>query len=131
MKKLWIVVLGLLLIGCKQPVANDLNQVEEEASYRRINAQEAFNMMTEDVIILDVRTKEEYLEGHIANSLLLPVDDILAGKLDMLMDKGQVILVYCRSGNRSRTAAMALVEAGYSQVYDFGGIRDWPYDIVE
>lgn len=101
------------------------------AEYRLISPEEAFEMMNGDVLILDVRTQEEYDSGHIQDAVLLPVDDILNGNLEMLPDLNQTILVYCRSGNRSGTASRALVEAGYTGIYDFGGINDWPYDIVQ
>ncbi len=87
-------------------------------------------MMIEGNIILDVRTQAEYEQGHIQDAMLLPVDSIIAGDLESLLDKNQIILVYCRSGNRSSTASKALVEAGYTKVYDFGGISDWPYDVL-
>ena len=103
----------------------------QEAIYRKITPEEAKTMMTEDSRILDVRTEAEYKSGYIPGAELLPVDRIQAGDLDTLRDKDQVLLVYCRSGNRSRTASEALVEAGYTQVYDFGGIIDWPYDLAE
>lgn len=108
-----------------------IDSQEVEAVYRLISPEEAYEMMTDDVIILDVRTQGEYDEGHIENAILLPVDHIQDGKLDLLPDMNQTILVYCRSGNRSCTASRALVEAGYTGVYDFGGIIDWPYDIVK
>jgi rhodanese-related sulfurtransferase len=81
-------------------------------------------------IILDVRTKEEYDQGHIPNAVLLPNETIGTSKIDLLSDKDQMILVYCRSGNRSKQAASKLVNLGYTNIYEFGGIIDWPYDIV-
>lgn len=101
-----------------------------KAEYRKINPEEAKELMVEGNIILDVRTDAEYKEGHIQGALLLPVDVIQDGSYDGIEDKDQVILVYCRSGNRSKAAAKALVKAGYTKVYDFGGISAWPYEIV-
>jgi rhodanese-related sulfurtransferase len=103
---------------------------DEKVEYKKISPDEAKAMMIEGNLILDVRTPAEYGEGHIQNAVLHPVDDITSGNLGTLDDKDQVILVYCRSGNRSRTASNALIEAGYTQVYDFGGIIDWPYEVV-
>ena len=101
------------------------------AEYTRITAKEAYEMMNEkEVIILDVRTQSEYEQGHIENSVLLPVDEIKTKANSVLPDKDAVILVYCRSGNRSFYASKDLLELGYKNVYDFGGIINWPYDIV-
>lgn len=123
MKKIIVYIVVLLAIsGCAQE--------ESDNGYRKITPEEAKEMMVEGNLVLDVRTLQEYNEGHIENSLLLPVDRIQEGELELLPDKDQVILVYCRSGNRSRTASKALIEAGYSNVYDFGGINDWPYEVT-
>lgn len=106
------------------------NQKQEEAmkTYEQISPQEAKKRMDneEDVIILDVRTQEEYDSGHIKNAVCLPNEDILS-EPDILPDKGQQILVYCRSGNRSKQAAQKLADMGYENVLEFGGILDWPY----
>jgi len=101
----------------------------EKATYIKITPEEAKELMIDDNIILDVRTQQEYDDGHIANATLLPLDEIISGNLEVLTDKDQVILVYCRSGNRSKSASKALIDSGYTNVYDFGGIADWPYDI--
>ena len=111
------------------------NQKQEEAmkTYEQISPQEAKKRMDteEDVIILDVRTQEEYDSGHIKNAVCLPNEDILS-KPDILPDKGRQILVYCRSGNRSKQAAQKLADMGYENVLEFGGILDWPYpELVE
>lgn len=125
-----IMIIVLLLVGCQAD--ETVEQVEEniEPAYIKIDVDKAKEMMIEGNIILDVRTKAEYDEQHIENALLLPVDDIQKGVFDLLPDKDQIILVYCRSGNRSKTASEALIEAGYTKVYDFGGIIDWPYETV-
>lgn len=84
-----------------------------------------------DVIILDVRTQEEYDSGHIKNSVCLPNENIIS-EPDILPDKSQEILVYCRSGNRSKQAAQKLADMGYENVLEFGGILDWPYqELIE
>ena len=82
-----------------------------------------------DYVILDVRTQAEYDEGHIPGAVLVPHDTI-KGDVPELPDKKQLILVYCRSGNRSKQAAQALADAGYESVVEFGGISTWPGEIV-
>lgn len=99
--------------------------------YKKISPAEAKEMMDSGgVVILDVRTVEEFAEGHIKNAELIPDYEInLAPK--QIPDYSQTLLVYCRSGKRSERASAALVEMGYTSVYDFGGIIDWPYEIVK
>ena len=101
-----------------------------KAEYKKITAEEAKERMDKDdkVVILDVRTEEEYQEGHVPGAIVIPNETISREPLEELPDMDQEILVYCRSGNRSAQAAKKLAEAGYTQVYDFGGIIDWPYD---
>ncbi|OQA14509.1 MAG: Thiosulfate sulfurtransferase PspE precursor [Firmicutes bacterium ADurb.Bin356] len=82
------------------------------------------------VLIVDVRTEEEYATGHIPGALLLPNETIGETQPELLPDKNATILVYCRSGNRSRTASIKLLGLGYENVYDFGGITSWPYEIT-
>ena len=79
---------------------------------------------------MDVRTPEEYTEGYIKGAVNLPNEDIKDTPPALLPDKNAKILVYCRSGNRSQEASQKLIDMGYSQVYDFGGIIDWPYEII-
>ena len=101
-----------------------------KTEYKKITAEEAKERMDkgDEIIILDVRTEEEYREGHIPGAIVIPNETISSEPLKELPDLEQEILVYCRSGNRSAQAAKKLIEAGYTQVYDFGGITDWPYD---
>ena len=104
-----------------------------ESSYQQITQEAAKEMMdTQEVVILDVREQHEYDSGHIPGAVLLPVgtitEDTAAAVID---DLDTVVLVYCRSGNRSKTASQALVDLGYTNVYEFGGINDWPYEIEE
>jgi len=87
-------------------------------------------MMSDDVVILDVRTQEEFDSGHIIHAVLLPYDEIREKAESVIPDKNRTILVYCRSGRRSETAARELVKMGYSEVYDFGGVLDWPGELV-
>ena len=83
----------------------------------------------EGYIILDVRTQEEYDEGHILGAIVISHEEIEEKAEDVLTDKDQLILVYCRSGRRSKIAAEALVELGYTNIKEFGGIIDWPYEV--
>ena len=113
------IIMGLF--GCKST-----------SSYQSISAQEAKSIMDTqtDYIILDVRTLDEYNSGHIKNAILIPNDEITNTAENILTDKNQLILVYCRSGRRSKDAASKLAKLGYTNVKDFGGIINWPYEIV-
>ena len=114
----------LLLSGCS-------GKESASHSYEQISQQEAKTMMdTQDVIILDVREQEEYDSGHIPGAVLLPVGTISEKTAAAVIpEKDSVVLVYCRSGNRSKTASAALAELGYTGVYEFGGINTWPYEM--
>jgi rhodanese-related sulfurtransferase len=114
----------LMLTGCGQAGG-------KAAEYRKITPAEAQDMMGEDAVILDVRTQEEYAEGHIPDALLLPDTELKQRAEELLPDKDQTILVYCRSGRRSASAAKLMVELGYTEVYDFGGILDWTGEVVK
>lgn len=120
---------AMTLAGCNNSVNNiDVNKTK----YIRISAEEAKTIIdSEDVIILDVRTQDEFDSGHIENAVLLPVTEINDNAEEVLPDKDAKILVYCRSGNRSATAARELIRMGYTNVYDFGGINTWPYGTVK
>jgi phage shock protein E len=99
----------------------------EDSTYRQINAEEAAAMMEEEssYIILDVRTAQEYSEKHIPGAINIPNEAIGTEGIPELPDKEQLILVYCRSGNRSKQAAEKLVKLGYTNIVEFGGIHDW------
>ncbi len=101
--------------------------------YEQITAEQAKELMdTEtDYIILDARTQEEFDEGHIDGAILIPEYEVATRAEKELPDKDQLILVYCRSGRRSKIAAQALVDLGYTNVKEFGGIIDWQYEIVK
>lgn len=103
----------------------------EITTYRQITVNEAKELMDtkENYIILDVRTKEEYNDGHIVGAICIPNEEIGEEDILELPDKEQMILLYCRSGNRSKQAADKLVKLGYSNVIEFGGIIDWKYDL--
>ena len=115
----------LLLTACGQQ-----NKESQEAKYMNITAQEAKEIMDtqEGYVILDTRTQEEYDQGHIPGAVLLPYDEVLQKAETILTDKNQLILVYCRSGRRSKLASEDLVKLGYTNIKEFGGIIDWPYE---
>ena len=102
-------------------------------SYRQITADEAARMMQEetDFVLLDVRTQEEYASGHIPGAICIPNETIGSEEIPELPDKDQLILVYCRSGNRSKQASQKLAEQDYTNVVEFGGINGWTGEIVQ
>ena len=114
----------LLLAGC--------GAQSEESTYRQVNAEEADSMMEEEsgYIILDVRTAQEYSEKHIPGAINIPNETIGTEDIPELPDKEQLILVYCRSGNRSKQASEKLVKLGYTNIVEFGGINDWTGETV-
>ena len=129
MKKLIFLLLAVMMLtACGQAKEKD-----QEAVYVNITAEEAKEIMdsSEGYIILDVRTQEEYDQGHIPGAVLIPNMEIAARAEKELPDKDQLILVYCRSGNRSKKAAQILVELGYTNIKEFGGIIDWPYEVEQ
>ena len=102
------------------------------AGYRKISAEEAKEMMDAGgVTVVDVRRQDEYDEGHIEGALLLPNETIRQKAEGVIPDRDATYLLYCRTGRRSAEAAVTLMELGYSDVYDFGGIYDWPYEVVK
>ena len=126
MRKLIPFLLSLLLLaGCAAPV-------DSEASYQQISMDEAIAIMESesDYIILDVRTTEEFADKHIPDAINIPNETIGAEDIPELPEKDQLILVYCRSGNRSKQASDKLVGLGYTNIVEFGGINDWPRETV-
>ena len=116
-----------LLSGCALSRAK-----EDKAAYQKISAEEAYEMMaSQEVVVVDVRTQEEYNGGHIENAVLVPNESIGSEMPEVLPDKEATLLVYCRSGRRSKGAAEKLLALGYQSVYDFGGVIDWPYELVK
>ncbi len=133
-----LLLAGVLLVsGCAAndpPIKGGQNMPSQTpaGAYQKITAEEARRMMGEtgELILLDVRTQEEFDEKHIEGAVLLPDFQVRDKAGDQLPDKDAVILVYCRSGRRSAGAAQQLADMGYTHVYDFGGIIDWPYATV-
>ena len=106
---------------------------DSTASYRQVDAETAKELMDteENYVILDVRTQAEYDESHIPEATLIPHDTVSTAAEGALPDKDQLILVYCRSGNRSKQASQVLADLGYTNVVEFGGINSWPYEIED
>ena len=113
----------LLLTGCG---------AEDAPTYRQVSSDEAAAMMASesDYLILDVRTREEYEQGHIPGAVCVPNESIGSGELSALPRKDQLILIYCRSGNRSKQAAQKLADAGYTNIVEFGGILSWTGETI-
>ena len=128
----WIFMLAFMVtcfVGCEEK--NTSVSTESQNSYIQIQMDEAIMMMEEetDYIILDVRTPEEFAEKHIPGAVNVPNESIGTEEIKELQNKDQLILVYCRSGNRSKQASEKLVALGYTNVYEFGGINDWPGEV--
>ena len=143
MKRIFILSLAILvgcgiLIGCSSDkkandaAPNDNENESEKNSYKQISQAEAKALMDSEnnYIILDTREQYEFDEGHIEGAILIPYTEIAERAESVLTDKGQLILVYCRSGRRSKIAAQSLADLGYTNVREFGGIIDWEYGIV-
>ena len=126
MKKYIMILVSIIMImgltGCE----------EQSMSYTQISMEEAVSMMEKetDYIILDVRTAEEFAGKHIPGAINIPNETIGSEELAELPDKNQLILVYCRSGNRSKQASEKLAALGYTKIYEFGGINDWTGETV-
>ena len=125
-KLVFLLLAVMMLTACGQDKENN-----QGAVYVNITAEEAKRIMDieEGYIILDVRTQEEYDEGHIPGAIVISHEEIAEKAEGVLTDKNQLILVYCRSGRRSKLATEALVELGYTNIKEFGGIIDWPYEV--
>lgn len=126
MKKILpLLFLLVLLIGCGKEKA--------DSTYQQISQQQAHEMMQQEgVVVLDVRQQQEYDTGHIPGAVLLPVGSINdESAAEVIPTKDTVVLVYCRSGNRSKVASAALAELGYTGIYEFGGISSWPYEVEQ
>lgn len=126
MKRIFSLMLAMLLLltGCG-------GTATVENTYQQITQKEAKEMMdTQEVVVLDVREQDEFDSGHISGAVLLPVGTITKDTAASVIPKpDSVVLVYCRSGNRSKTASQALADLGYTNIYEFGGINTWPYEV--
>ncbi len=151
MRKLLIITIALvmLLTACSTPSqsttpsqspsptpsqsSTEENNEVKTATVQTITGSEAHEIIEsdEEYTLVDVRTTEEYAEGHIEGAILIPDTDIAKLSESLLPDKDAKILIYCRSGKRSSGAAKVLAELGYTDVYDFGGIIDWKYEVVK
>ncbi len=120
-----LLALALVLTGVT-------NFAPKTTGYRQVTTEEAVNIMQteENYVILDVRTAQEFASGHIPGAALLPNETIGTEDILLLPDKDQLILVYCRSGNRSKQAAEKLAQLGYTNIVEFGGINSWTGEIV-
>lgn len=127
MKRIFPLMLAMLLVltGCGGTAA--------ENTYQQITQEEAKNMMdTQEAIVLDVREQDEFDTGHIPGAVLLPVGTITKDTAAAVIPElDSVVLVYCRSGNRSKKASQALADLGYTGIYEFGGINTWPYEVEQ
>ena len=117
--------------GADGPTSIIVAEKGEKAMYEQITAEETKKIMDsgEEHIILDTREQDEFDEGHIPGAILIPYTEIENKAEEMLPDKDKLILVYCRSGRRSKIAAESLAKLGYTNVKEFGGIIDWPYEV--
>ncbi|MDD4200227.1 MAG: rhodanese-like domain-containing protein [Eubacteriales bacterium] len=125
-KKITLIIITVATIFAFASCGNN-----QDSGYTQADAEQAKQMMEDekDYVILDVRTDSEYNEGHIPGAILIPDYEINEKAESVLKDKDQLILVYCRSGNRSQGASETLVNLGYTNVVDFGGINNWTYEI--
>ena len=117
--------------GADGPTSIIVAEKGEKAMYEQITAEEAKKIMDsgEEHIILDTREQDEFDEGHIPGAILIPYTEIENNAIELIPDKDKLILVYCRSGRRSKIAAESLAKLGYTNVKEFGGIIDWPYEV--
>ena len=138
MKKIILVFLIIIVIVIGVILMTNINEtnmenIEKETTVRYVSMNEIVKIMEEkeDYIILDVRTYAEYNEGHIPNAICVPNETIGNNEIKELPDKDQLILIYCRSGNRSKQATEKLKKLGYTNLIEFGGIIDWKGEIVK
>ena len=133
MKKMLILCMTLIFIltGCRN--TDSVRNTEQKAGYEQVSMEEGLELMQEDsgYILLDVRRTDEYEEGHIPGAINIPNESIGTEEIAELPDKNQTIYVYCRSGNRSKQASQKLVDLGYTNVIEFGGIIDYSGEIAK
>ena len=135
-KVIYIIVLIIIIVGVYTLVIEKKeNSIDnkEESVIKYVSMDEIVQIMNENsnYIILDVRTMQEYNEGHIPNAICIPNETISENIINKLPNKEQLILIYCRSGNRSKQAAQKLKNLGYTNLIEFGGIIDWAGDVVK
>ena len=135
-KVIYIIVLIIIIVGgFALVIENKENRIDnkEESVIKYVSMDEIVQIMNENsnYIILDVRSMQEYNEGHIPNAICIPNETISEDIINKLPNKEQLILIYCRSGNRSKQAAQKLKKLGYTNLIEFGGIIDWAGDIVK
>ena len=125
-----VIAAGFLVCCAKKDKSHESDRVKK--TYTQISQEEAMQMIGQDDghIIVDVRRQDEFDTGHIPGAVCIPNESICDTQLKLLPDKDQIILVYCRSGNRSKQASQKLADMGYTHVYEFGGIIDWTGEIV-
>ena len=132
MKRIVIFLLLMLFLttGCAQKLDGD--GMIGKTTYIQIDQEKAKEMMAvnDGHVVVDVRRADEYVSGHIPGAILIPNESIGTEKPDQLPDKDQIILVYCRSGNRSKQAAQKLADMGYTNIYEFGGINTWTGEVI-
>ena len=132
MKRILLLLLLILfaLTGCAQKLDGD--DMVGKTTYIQIDQEKAKEMMkvNDGHVVVDVRRADEYASGHIPGAILIPNESITTEKPEQLPDKDQIILIYCRSGNRSKQAAQKLADMGYTNIYEFGGINTWTGEVV-
>ena len=128
-KVILVMIVSLFFSGC---ASLSTQQSGGDNSYRQVSMDEAIDIMNQQTgyIILDVRRVDEFASGHIPGAINIPNETIGTNEIPQLPDKDQMILVYCRSGRRSKEASQKLAELGYTNIVEFGGILDWPGDVV-
>ena len=128
--RLPLLLILFILTGCAQKLDGD--GMIGKTTYIQIDQEKAKEMMAvnDGHVIVDVRRADEYAAGHIPGAILIPNESIGTEKPEQLPDKDQIILIYCRSGNRSKQAAQKLADMGYTNIYEFGGINTWTGEVV-
>lgn len=119
-----LVLISIISVSCKSIT---------DTQYVSISAEDGAKMLKEDpdIIIIDVRTKQEFDEGHIDGSINIPDFELVSRIGEIVKDKNDTVILYCRSGNRSKQASLKLIEMGYKKIYDMGGLLDWPYETIK
>ena len=125
-------IMAIPLAGCGSSGTESPSESHEKSSYQQISQDEAISMMEESsgYLIVDVRTREEFDEGHSPDAICVPNEEIGTERPGMLPDLDQLMFIYCRSGRRSKEAAQKLADMGYTRVYEMGGINTWPGETV-